>query len=413
MIQGDSLPSSRKGPPRMAHCRSRIVLALASVLLAGCSTLANIGTDLGVPASSAPTDRLAPAPAPIYAAGDLFIYSENGQATEERVVSVAPDRVVWTNDSGLIWTRDNALVTPQRRWSSHPELGRGQQTIIGSPEQLFPLQEGNVIAYSVRGSAENAPAGWQEEHRCAVGPQEDVQVPAGTYTTFRIDCQRKDFLDTYYYSPVVQNYVLRVRDFGNGVARKELLSVTLANERTRDLPATVAASPSPVVGPTGAAPTPPVAIVSPDEAPTMTPGTEGEMMAPGLGDRAGTLITRLEDVVARLEKVAGMESMKDAMQKREGGDSMAGAGASSGSWAVHLASYRSQRGAQNGWRVLSNRFPALKDKRLVTSEFDPGNGRGTFVRLMAAGFASRNEANQFCRPIKSSGQFCQARGPLP
>lgn len=400
----------------MAQRRPLLLLAFATVLLSGCSSIANIGERLGGSGGTAPEDRLAPAPAPIYAAGDTFVYSENGQATREQVVSVAPDRVVWTNDSGLIWTKDTALVTPQLRWSSHPELGRGQQTIIGSPEQIFPLQEGNVIAYSVRGSAENAPAGWQEEHRCAVSGQENIEVPAGTYTTFRIDCQRKDFLDTYFYSPVVQNYVLRVRDFGTGVSRKELLSVTLANDRTRDLPATVATPPSPVEGPTGGLGNQPVAIMSADEKPMMEGEAKAEDMMEGDASRTGTLITRLEDVVSRLEKIAGMETMKEAMEKqdddKEGGAESHG-GDSSGPWAVHLASYRSQRGAQNGWRVLQSRFPALKSKTMITSEFDPGNGRGTYIRLMARGFPTRDAANRFCAPIKANGQFCQARGPLP
>lgn len=398
----------------MAQRRPLHLMALATLFLAGCSSIGSIGDLVGSgSAGSAPEDRLPPAPAPIYAAGDTFVYTENGLPTREQVVSVAPDRVVWTNDSGLIWTKDTAVVTPQLRWSTHPELGRGQQTIIGSPEQLFPLQEGKVIAYSVRGSAENAPAGWLEEHRCAVTGQEDVEVPAGTFTTFRIDCQRKDFLDTYFYSPVVQNFVLRVRDFGTGSSRKELLSVTLANDRTRDLPATVAGGPSPIDGPTGETPmVPPVAVMGDEGKPAMPADSASEAAMASDTQRADTLITRLEDVVSRLEKVAGM----GAGEASAAGTAQPPATAASGGggpWAVHLASYRSQRGAQNGWKVLQGRFPALKDKRMVTSEFDPGNGRGTFVRLMAAGFPTRDAARQFCAPIKANGQFCDARGPLP
>ena len=407
----------------MAHRRSLLALALSAALLGGCSSIANIGENigstLGLEAGTDPAQRLAPAPAPVYAPGDSFVFNDNGRTTQEQVVSVAPDRVVWTNDSGLIWTKDTALVTPQLRWSSHPELGRGQQSITGSPEQLFPLREGNVIAYSVRGSSENLPAGWQEEHRCVVAGQEDVEVPAGRFTTFRIDCQRKDFLDTYFYSPVVQNFVLRLRDFGGTVERKELLSVTLANDRTRDLPAAVPPPPNPVEGPTSAQPTPPVAVMpmAGDEASQgAMEAMSDDMMESGELARADTLITRLEDVVSRLEKVAGLPHAGAAMEGDTQGAQPASTGTSAdsaGPWAVHLASYRSQRGAQNGWRVLQQRFPALADRRLVTSEFDPGNGRGTFVRLMAAGFATRDAARDFCRPIRATGQFCQARGPLP
>src|SRR3546814_13280173 len=76
-------------------------------------------------------------------------------------------------------------------WSDDPELGRGRQTIAGSPQQLFPLQEGKVIAYGVRGSSENAPAGWQDEHRCMVAGYEPIEVQAGPFDTYRVDCQRK------------------------------------------------------------------------------------------------------------------------------------------------------------------------------------------------------------------------------
>ena len=48
-----------------------------------------------------------------------------------------------------------------------------------------------------------------------------------------------------------------------------------------------------------------------------------------------------------------------------------------------------------------------------TSEFDSGRGRGTYTRLLAAGFASEAQAKDFCRPLVAKGQFCQAKGPLP
>lgn len=386
----------------MAQRASSTAVTLATAMLplviAGCSVIPDLG--LGGVAPT-PAETLAPAPAPVYAAGDRFVYDDNGLITEEQVVSTAPDRVVWTNDSGLIWTKDTNLVTPQLSWSAHPELGRGRQTIIGSPDQLFPLREGNVIAYTVRGSSETVPAGWQDEHRCVVAGQQDVAVKAGAFTTYRIDCRRKDFLDSYFYSPVVQNYVLRTRDFGDRTENKELVSVTLANDRTRDLPVAVEAPGTPIEGMPMATP-----VMADDD--SMKPG-DGMAVDPA---RANTLVTRLEDVVSRLEKIAGMQSAGDAMEKKDGNVTMAKKD-DGGAWAVHLSSYRSQKGANDGWKVLQRRFPSLRSKSLRTSEFDPGNGRGTYIRLMAVGFASKKAATDFCRPIVAKGQFCQARGPLP
>ncbi len=188
-------------------------------------------------------------------------------------------------------------------WSDDPELGRGRQTIIGSPNQLFPLQEGNVIAYSVRGSSENAPAGWQDEHRCIVAGQEAVEVKAGRYDTFRVDCQRKDYRDTYFYAPTVQNYVLRLRQFGNRDQRKELVSVSLANDRRADAPA--AAPTAPIETTPVGAPTPPMPAI----------GEDGRMTGePGMADGAAAtaLVARLEGVVTRLERLAGMPAAPGA-----------------------------------------------------------------------------------------------------
>lgn len=386
----------------MALRRSLTAAVIGVLALAGCSTMSSLTGSEPRPS----VQGLAPAPAPIYSPGDSFVYDDGGTITTERVVSTSPDRVVWTNDGGLIWTKDSAVVTPPLMWSDDPELGRGRQTLIGSPHQLFPLQEGNVIAYSVRGSSENAPAGWQDEHRCVVAGQEAVEVKAGRFDTFRVDCQRKDYRDTFFYSPTVQNYVLREREFANRKARKELISADLASSRSAGAPA--------------AAPTPPVdsAPMTAPHAPMPAIGEDGMMkpepgMAmPGGEGQAVALMTRLEGVVTRLERLAGMEHAGDGKMAK--GDAMpkpaAGAG---GNWAVHLASYRSQKNAADGWKTLQRQFPQLKDKAMRTSEFDSGRGRGNYTRLLATGFVSEAQAKDFCRPLTAKGQFCQAKGPLP
>jgi len=388
----------------MAQRRSLTAVVIGVLALAGCSS----GQSLSGSGSRPAAQGMAPAPAPIYSPGDTFVYDDGGTVTTERVVSTSPDRVVWTNDGGLIWTKDAAVVTPPLMWSDDPELGRGRQTIIGSPHQLFPLQEGNVIAYSVRGSSENAPAGWQDEHRCVVAGQQAVEVKAGSFDTFRVDCQRKDYRDTYYYSPTVQNYVLREREFANRKSRKELVSADLVTNRAGGQPA--------------AAPTPPVetapmtAPMTAPHAPMPAIGEDGMMksepgmMMPGEPAITGTLVSRLENVVSRLEKLAGVEMAEGKMMAKAEAAPAAG---SAGNWAVHLASYRSQKGAADGWKVLQRQFPQLRDKTMRTSEFDSGRGRGTYTRLLAAGFPSAAAAKDFCRPIVAKGQFCQAKGPLP
>ena len=139
----------------------------------------------------------------------------------------------------MIWTTTNEIVTPQLSWSSHPSWGAVEQNIIGNPGTLFPLQEGNISAFGIRGSSEKVPTGWEDEVRCTVSGQENVTVPAGTFTTYRIDCSRKNVETSLYYAPVAQNYVLRERTFANSRSRKELMSVSLSDNRTAEMPITV------------------------------------------------------------------------------------------------------------------------------------------------------------------------------
>lgn len=366
-----------------------------------------------------PLAQLPPAPKPLYQPGDTYVFNDDGNVVQEQVVGVTPDRVTWTNDSGLIWTTTNELVTPQLSWSSHPELGRGRQTVIGNPGTLFPLQEGNIVAFGIRGNSEKVPTGWEDELRCVVAGQEDVTVPAGTFTTFRIDCKRKDVESSLYYAPVAQNYVLRERTFANSRSRKELMSVNLADNRTASMPVTVdqPVHKTDVVNPKIAAADSmnAVAPMAKPEAVDKMSGAagHGESM-PAVDDaKLVMLISRLESVVTKLEAMSQDTMMapkegsgEDKPAKQEA--SMA-APSSSGKWGIHLESYRTQSGARRGWSALQKRYPDdLGALELKTIEFDAGDGRGTFVRLVGAAFETRADAGKACSALKAKRQFCQA-----
>ena len=409
----------------MKTCRRIVVVVVAVLALAGCSmddfNLAKIGERIGLGDSSkekmnaAAALELPAAPRPLYAAGDTFVYSDDGILVQEQVVSATPDRVTWTNDLGMIWTTSNDLITPQLSWSSHPELGRGRQTIIGNPQALFPLQEGNAVAYGVRGNSEVVPTGWRDEHRCAVLGQKDIDVSAGRYTTFHISCQRKDHVEELFYSPVAQNYVLRVRDFGASKSRKELVSVALSDDRTKSMKVAVRRQ---------AAPKAHDEMAKNDGAmkPGMTDGAHdkatmdnAQSMPSAGGPRITSLVSRLEMIVARLEKISGGDGGDAAVMKKPD-DKMAsskesGAG---GKFGAHLASYRTVAGARRGWRSLSRKFPKeLGDLEFATTEFDAGNGKGTYIRLVAVPFKSIAAANKFCRKLKSKRQFCKGARARP
>lgn len=423
----------------MKSCRSIAIVVVAGLALAGCSaddfSLSSIGEKIGLGGSderpsNVPAVQLSPSPPPIYAAGDTFVYSADGILVQEQVVSATPDRVTWTNDQGMIWTTSNDVVTPQLSWSSHPELGRGRQTVIGNPGALFPLQEGNTVAFGVRGNSEIVPTGWRDEHRCAVLGQMDIDVSAGRFTTFHISCQRKDHVEDLYYSPVAQNYVLRERDFGATKSRKELVSVALSDDRTKDIPIAVA-RPAPTkahdeMTKHGDAMKP---MAEGDTKPMMNNAKPGDAMTPrdkpmpSTGNpRIDALVSRLEMIVGRLEQMSGGEHGKPTMAKPDDKDAMAkkdkmagqaSAGAD-GKYGAHLASYRTVAGARRGWQSLTRKFPKeLGDLEFGTTEFDAGDGKGTYIRLVAMSFKTSADATRFCGSLKAKRQFCKATRARP
>ena len=415
----------------MKSCRPVAVIVVAVLALAGCSSddfsFSSIGEKIGLGDSSdsakknAPAVQLAPAPAPIYAAGDTFVYSNDGIVVQEQVVSATADRVTWTNDQGMIWTTSNDVVTPQLSWSSHPELGRGRQTIIGNAKALFPLQEGNVVAFGVRGNSETVPTGWRDEHRCAVLGQEDIEVSGGRFTTFHISCQRKDHIEELYYSPIVQNYVLRTRRFAATESRKELVSVALSDDRTKHMPVKVKrAEDAPKIASK-------MAHGKTSEKPMMAGKKTGDaMIAPGKpmavkpstgNPRVDALISRLEIMIARLEWMSGgggtgmMVKSDDRGAKKAMAPKPSGAG---GKYGAHLASYRTVAGARRGWRALRRKFPKeLADLEFGTTEFDAGNGKGTYIRLVGLSFKSKAAVTKYCKPLKTKRQFCKATRVRP
>lgn len=401
----------------MRHLFRRFVPVILIGALSACSFEMpdlDLFSDSDTLPAKAPLAQLPPASQPLYQPGDTYVFNDDGNVVQEQVVGVTPDRVTWTNDSGLIWTTTNELITPQLSWSSHPELGRGRQNIIGNPGTLFPLQEGNIVAFGIRGSSEKVPTGWEDEVRCVVAGQEDVTVPAGTFTTFRIDCKRKNVDTSLYYAPVAQNYVLRERTFPNSHSRKELMSVSLADNRTAEMPVTVD-QPAKMTDMVAPAPSSRVDVSQPTGM-MESPKEPGRMQEEADDSRLLMLISRLESVVGKLENMSDGKMVaataepdtKSAAKADDQKDQMA-ASSPDGKYGIHLESYRTMQGARRGWSALEKRYPnELKDLSFKTVEFDAGDGRGTFVRLVGAAFKTRADALRACSAMKAKRQFCQA-----
>ncbi|MEL6359587.1 MAG: SPOR domain-containing protein [Pseudomonadota bacterium] len=76
-------------------------------------------------------------------------------------------------------------------------------------------------------------------------------------------------------------------------------------------------------------------------------------------------------------------------------------------WGVHLASYRAEREAREGWIKLQKQNPdelGLLEPRIENVEIE---GRGKFLRLIGGGFTSSEKAQDLCSTLASKGLFCK------
>ena len=81
---------------------------------------------------------------------------------------------------------------------------------------------------------------------------------------------------------------------------------------------------------------------------------------------------------------------------------------SGGRVGAHLGSYRTVNEAKQGWETLAKANPDLLGAlSYQTAEFDPGDGRGIFIRLLAGPFDDRTKVQALCRDLQSKRVFCR------
>lgn len=74
---------------------------------------------------------------------------------------------------------------------------------------------------------------------------------------------------------------------------------------------------------------------------------------------------------------------------------------------VHLASYRSVKQAEDGWKLIQRRHrTVLKDMDHEVAKVDLGK-KGTYYRLKAGPLKSSGEAKKICADLKKRRQFCE------
>jgi hypothetical protein len=173
------------------------------------------------------------APLPRYEEGQAFIF-DNGRV--EQVAEVTRDRVVWSARSGRPYVRSVNPVVPILEWSFRGQTGT--RTIVGDPDRLWPLAQGRRVQFrTVNVAKESGRNTRRSVHlwTCTVQRLQNVKVPAGTFQSYPIRCDRFSpnsmrVLErlTWYFAPEVDHYVRReARDMSDGTTETYSLFAAL------------------------------------------------------------------------------------------------------------------------------------------------------------------------------------------
>ncbi|MCF8480842.1 MAG: SPOR domain-containing protein [Rhodospirillum sp.] len=328
----------RDGKRRLAG--GLTALLLASSMLAACADSGgsmSSGGQVGAPDQTTMKGTMPPAALPIYAVGDSYTFDN-----PEEIWTVAgfdeKGRLVWRSSLGSERVSSIDPILPSLKHVSAD--GRGITRIINRENELFPLRLGATTKFSESAGMDEPPYSKSYEWSCEVDKEDRVEVPAGTFDTFRVDCERDDGLGVIsHYAPDV-GYVIK-REIAMLGQPSEVRSLVASSRGSGSstAPASLPASPSmtaePLAAPLSAAPAP----------------AAQTSMAP-----------------------AAQTSMAPAAQAP-----MAPAGAVG----LQLAAYKSEAMARTGWgklvqsngAVLNGLSPAIKRVEIP--------GKGTFYRLFA------------------------------
>jgi hypothetical protein len=158
------------------------------------------------------------APLPQYELQDTFIY-DNGRV--EQLVAVDGERLTWSTFAGRRYQRDRNFLLPLLQWETVESRGAR----VASPEarSLWPLKPGNKARFRVLTDADVQTRNGSTRHRrgtelwsCRVLPPAPITVPAGTFDSMEIRCERFSphtmriiSEERWYYSEEVGHYVSR------------------------------------------------------------------------------------------------------------------------------------------------------------------------------------------------------------
>lgn len=300
-----------------------------------------------------------------YSVGDSFTF-DNPTLTWT-VVAVEKDKVYWRSDRGDEQVTGHDPLLPAVEWKN-PNQGGGRRTISDMKGGLFPLKAGNrmtftsaVESWTTTDGAANPPQTWRTNWSCNVASQEKVDVPAGSFDTYKINCGRyKPTELVFYYAPRIGHYVVtRIDDAsGQGTVTRNLVSfrrMALGGQKLGEMP-----PPPPAVEETRVAPQAPPAPPPPPPA--------AEPPAPKV----------LDAPPATAPAVATGSGPR-----------------------VVLGLFSSQENAARGWGIYQ------KDNRDLLGNLQPQIvPAGRYYRVATERLESRTQATELCRKLKARGMEC-------
>lgn len=105
------------------------------------------------------------------------------------------------------WTLQSFGFYPPFEWKNCEEGASGQQTIELVTEPAYPLSVGKKWRYESKGSDDQGNA-WENFRACEVKGTARVTAPIGTHDTYKIICDEKWRIRTYYFAPDLDTSIL-------------------------------------------------------------------------------------------------------------------------------------------------------------------------------------------------------------
>lgn len=232
------------GTMKTAVCSCpRIALRLSLPLIAFLNLLSCTPVTPLYSSGTIRAQTLAPAKLPEYTAGITYVYSDG---TWERVAEAHPSYVVWENHRGERSLASTDFTYRSAKWERNGL--KGYRTFAPteflytqSNASIWPLTTGNRTHYDEK-SKWGVPGIYQNHSnatwKCSVEGTEQINVPAGSFDTWKISCSRysKNQLTsrltlwenkTFHYAPAIGHWVVLDQTFKNSKARirKELVAV--------------------------------------------------------------------------------------------------------------------------------------------------------------------------------------------